>query len=76
MQFAVAAQSLKCGDLTVFGPERGNKATVDRLTIKPDRARTAISGVTTFPHAEPSPGCAKTFASTDLDEVPRRMICR
>ena len=54
MQFAVAGETLERGDLAALGPECRNEATVDRLAIEPDRAGTAIPGVTPFFHSEPA----------------------
>ncbi len=59
MELAVAGKPLERGDLAVLGPECGNEATVDRLAIEPDRAGTAIPGITPFFHSKPAQAAQK-----------------
>ncbi len=76
MQFAVAGKPLERGDLAALGPECGNEATVDRLAIEPDRAGTAIPGVTPFFHPEPAEAAQEGSQALAGIEVPPRRICR
>ena len=75
MKLAVAGEPLERGDLAALRPERGNKATVNGLAIEPDRARTAITGITPFFHPKPAKA-PRMCANIGRDEVPLRMTCR
>src|SRR5262245_34241161 len=54
VEFAVAGEPLEGSDLTPLGTEGGDETAVDRFAIEPDRAGTAIPGVTPFFHSQPA----------------------
>jgi hypothetical protein len=59
MEIAVAGEPFNRRDLAALGAESRKKATVNWLAIKPDRASTAIAGITSFLHPEPAKAAQK-----------------